>query len=50
MDKNAIIEALRTIEYESPLGEVLKIEPSRIIKNQGFKYQKYYSGKMGSKK
>ncbi|HOB16904.1 MAG TPA: ABC transporter substrate-binding protein [Defluviitoga sp.] len=40
LDKNAIIEALRTIEYESPLGEVLKIEPSRIIKNQGFKYQK----------
>jgi len=40
MDKEAIISALRTIEYESPLGEVLKIEPSRIIPNQGFKYQK----------
>jgi branched-chain amino acid transport system substrate-binding protein len=40
LEKEAVIEALRTIEYESPIGAVLKIEPSNIISNQGFTSQK----------
>lgn len=40
LEKEALIEALRTIEYESPIGAVLKIEPSNIISNQGFTSQK----------
>lgn len=40
LDKDAIIKALREIEYDSPVGGVLKISPSRIIKNQGFRAQK----------
>lgn len=40
MDKDAIIAALREIEYESPLGTTLKIAPSNIISNQGFTRQK----------
>lgn len=40
LEKDAVIEALRTIEYESPIGAVLKIQPSNIIPNQGFTSQK----------
>lgn len=40
LDEKALIEALRTVEYDSPVGGILKISPSRIIKNQGFRAQK----------
>jgi len=41
LDKDVLIPALRSLEFEdTALGEPLKIEPSNIIKNQGFKYQK----------
>lgn len=41
LDKDVLIQALRSLEFEdTALGEPLKIEPSNIIKNQGFKYQK----------
>lgn len=40
LEKEALIEALRTIEYESPIGAVLKISPSNVISNQGFTSQK----------
>lgn len=40
LDKDAIIKALREIEYESPLGTTLKVSPSNIISNQGFTKQK----------
>lgn len=40
MDKDKIIAALKTVEYDSPIGGTLKMEPSKIIDNQGFKNQK----------
>lgn len=40
LEKDALIAALRSIEYESPVGAVLKISPSNIISNQGFTSQK----------
>ena len=40
LEKEAVIEALRTIEYVSPIGAVLKIAPSNVISNQGFTSQK----------
>ena len=40
LEQEAIIAALREIEYDSPLGTTLKISPSNIIKNQGFASQK----------
>lgn len=41
LDKESLIKALQSLEFEdTALGEPLKIQPSNIIKNQGFKYQK----------
>jgi len=40
LEKEAVIESLREIEYDSPVGTTLKISPSRIISNQGFSEQK----------
>ncbi|PNR95963.1 ABC transporter substrate-binding protein [Petrotoga sp. 9PWA.NaAc.5.4] len=41
LDKEPLIKALQSLEFEdTALGEPLKIQPSNIIKNQGFKYQK----------
>lgn len=40
LEQEALIEAMRTIEYDSPIGAVLKIAPSNIISNQGFTSQK----------
>jgi len=48
LDKEAVIEALRTVEYDSPVGATLSISASNIIKNQGFTRQKilqYQDGK-----
>ncbi|MFN4190984.1 MAG: ABC transporter substrate-binding protein [Pseudothermotoga sp.] len=48
LEDKAIIQALREIEYESPVGGVLKISPSRIIKNQGFRAQKILQWQNGT--
>lgn len=40
LEKEALIKALEQVEYESPLGETLKIAPSAVIKHQGFTTQK----------
>ncbi len=41
LDKDAVIKALETVQFkDTALGEPLKITPSRVIKHQGFKYQK----------
>lgn len=40
LEKEPLIEALRSVEYDSPIGATLKITPSNIIKNQGFTSQK----------
>jgi len=40
IDKEPLIEALEQVEYPSPIGEVLKIAPSNVIKHQGFTAQK----------
>jgi len=39
LEDEAVIEALRSIEYDSPIGRTLDISPSRIISNQGFSDQ-----------
>jgi len=40
IDKAPLINALEKVEYASPIGEVLKIAPSNVIKHQGFTAQK----------
>ncbi|MCD6442524.1 MAG: ABC transporter substrate-binding protein [Thermotogae bacterium] len=40
LEKEKLIKALEQVEYDSPLGEKLKIAPSAIIKHQGFTKQK----------
>ncbi|MCF8008497.1 MAG: ABC transporter substrate-binding protein, partial [Halanaerobiales bacterium] len=40
LEKEVLIEALRDVEYVSPLGSTLRMAPSNIIKNQGFTRQK----------
>ncbi|MFN2363066.1 MAG: ABC transporter substrate-binding protein [Halarsenatibacteraceae bacterium] len=40
IEKEALIEALREIEYDTALGTTLSISPSRVISNQGFSEQK----------
>jgi len=48
LEKDALIEALRNVKYDSPLGTTLEISPSNVISNQGFTKQKilqYQDGK-----
>lgn len=40
IDTEAVIKALKTIAYESPLGETISFSPSNVISNQGFRQQK----------
>jgi branched-chain amino acid transport system substrate-binding protein len=40
IEKAALIKALAELEYDSPIGEVLTISPSNVIKHQGFTAQK----------
>lgn len=40
LEKEALIKALEETKYLSPIGGVLEISPSKIIKHQGFKKQK----------
>jgi branched-chain amino acid transport system substrate-binding protein len=40
LEKAALIKALEEVEYASPIGEVLKMAPSNVIKHQGFTAQK----------
>ncbi len=40
LDEKLLIQALKTVEYDSPIGGILKISPSRVVKNQGFRAQK----------
>lgn len=40
IEKEAVIEALQNIEYQSPLGETITFSPSNIISNQGIRNQK----------
>ncbi|MFP4209623.1 MAG: ABC transporter substrate-binding protein [Alkalispirochaeta sp.] len=39
-EKEAVIEALQNIAYESPLGETISFSPSKVISNQGIRQQK----------
>jgi len=48
LEKEAVISALKSTKYVSPLGSTLEISPSNIIQNQGFTRQKilqYQDGK-----
>lgn len=48
LEKEAVISALKTTKYESPLGSTLEMTKSNIIDNQGFTQQKilqYQDGK-----
>ena len=48
LEKDVLIEALRNVKYDSPLGTTLEISPSNVISNQGFTKQKilqYQDGK-----
>ena len=47
LDKAALIKALEETKYVSPIGETLTINPSRIIKNQGFTKQKILQWQKG---
>jgi branched-chain amino acid transport system substrate-binding protein len=40
IEKEAVIQALQSIEYESPLGETVSFGPSNVISNQGIRQQK----------
>lgn len=40
IEAEAVIAALRAMEYESPLGETISFSPSNIISNQGIRNQK----------
>ncbi len=40
LEEQALIEALRQTEYESPIGETLTFTPANIIEHQGFQGQK----------
>ncbi len=40
IEKAPLIQALKEVEYLSPIGEMLKIAPSNVIQNQGFTAQK----------
>ncbi|MGA3084736.1 MAG: ABC transporter substrate-binding protein [Thermodesulfobacteriota bacterium] len=47
LDKAALIKALEKTKYISPIGETLTIEPSNIIKHQGFTKQKILQWQKG---
>ncbi|RPJ36387.1 MAG: ABC transporter substrate-binding protein, partial [Deltaproteobacteria bacterium] len=47
LEKAALIQALRETRYVSPVGETLTINPSRVIKNQGFTKQKILQWQKG---
>ncbi len=47
LDQAAVIQALKATNYESPVGETLKIAPSQKIKNQGFTAQKILQWQKG---
>lgn len=40
VETEAVIKALKSIKYESPLGETISFSPSNVISNQGFRNQK----------
>ncbi|MFP3958948.1 MAG: ABC transporter substrate-binding protein [Spirochaetaceae bacterium] len=40
LDKEAVIEALENIRYDSPLGETVSFSPSKTIQHQGIRGQK----------
>lgn len=40
LDSDVLIAELRTIEYDSPLGETITFTPSKVISNQGIRRQK----------
>ena len=40
LDSDVLIAELRTIEYDSPLGETITFTPSKVITNQGIRRQK----------
>lgn len=47
LDKDPLIKALAATEYVSPVGETLKIAPSKVIKHQGFTKQKILQWQKG---
>jgi len=47
LDKAALIKALEETKYVSSIGETLTINPSKIIKNQGFTKQKILQWQKG---
>ncbi|MBB6482528.1 ABC transporter substrate-binding protein [Spirochaeta isovalerica] len=48
VETEAVIKALKAIQYESPLGETISFSPSNVISNQGFRNQKILQWQNGS--
>jgi len=48
LDAAALVKALEQTEYVSPVGETLKIAPSKVIKHQGFTKQKILQWQKGA--
>lgn len=48
LEKEALIEALRTIEYESPIGAVLKISPATSFPTRASPARRFSSTSMAS--
>ena len=48
LDTAKLIAALEKTEYVSPVGETLKIAPSKVIKHQGFTKQKILQWQQGA--
>lgn len=48
VETEAVIKALKAIQYESPLGETISFSPSNVISNQGFRNQKILQWQNGN--